>query len=406
MSYIVTSLDLGSTQIKGIIAERKKDGTFAVIAAFKQPAGGFRKGILVDAEEATRTLRGLILDLQKISRKAVQNIVVNINGEHVNSRPGRGSTAVSRADQEIHQEDIETVLKNCQALKRSLNYSILHNIIREFVIDDVGDISDPLGMTGSRLGVDSLIIEAFAPHFNNVVKCLERVGASVSGGLIFTPLAASRAVLSRRQKELGVLMIDFGAQTTSLAVYEENKIKHAKSLPFGSEYVTTDIAIGLKVPIEVAETLKITYGCALAGEISRREMIKLSALDPNNKNEVSRHYLAEIIEVRLAEILEVVDNELKVLGHSPYLPAGIVITGGGAKMVGTTDLIKQSLKFQTQIGYPNLENFEIKNPSYQEMLDDPEFAVAVGLILINSDENRKPINSQGFLKRLVSNLIP
>jgi len=406
MSNLITSLDLGSSQIKGIIAEKKKDGTFSVIAVFKQPSSGFRKGILVDEKEAAEVLRQLILDIKKISRGAVKNIAISVNGEHIRSRSAEASIAVSRPDQEITQEDIETVLKNCQAMKRPANYTILHNIVRQYFIDDIGDILNPLGMTGSRLGIDALIIEAFAPHLNNVVKTLQKVGGNVVGGLIFAPLAAGRAVLSRRQKEAGVLVIDFGGQTTSFVLYEENKVKYAKSLALGCHYLTSDIAIGLKIKMELAEVLKLSYGCALAEEIPQKEIIKMGDIDPKMKNEVSRRYLAQIIEVRLVEILEMVDNELKVLGRKPYLPAGIVITGGGAKTFGLIDLVKRTLKFETQLGYPSLDNFEIKNSNYQEMLDDPEFAVALGLILISSEESQKILTPQGFFKRLISNFIP
>ncbi|MDI6820710.1 MAG: cell division protein FtsA [Patescibacteria group bacterium] len=405
MSNIITGLDIGSSQIRGVVVEQKKDGALSLITAFKNPSTGFRRGVLVDIEEATSVLRDVALDLHKISKRATKNIFVNVNSEYVKARSSRGIVAVSRADQEIHQDDIDRVVQASRAVKLLPNYLILHNIIREYFVDDVGDIADPLGMTGNRLEASTLIVEAFAPQVNLLVKNLERVGFKI-GGLIFNPLASSRSVLTKRQKDLGVLMIDFGFGATSMAVYEENKVLHTKSLPVGSGYITNDIAIGFKVSIDAAEKLKVTYGFAVAKDISRREMVKLSEIDPSNKSEVSRRFLAEIIEIRLAEILDLINNELKVLGRSVQLPAGVVIAGGGVKLAGITELIKQELKLPVQIGFPNLQGLEIMNPAHQELLDDPEFASAVGLVRWGSAEEKKSLSGAEVIKNFFKNLVP
>ncbi|MDI6734282.1 MAG: cell division protein FtsA [Patescibacteria group bacterium] len=405
MSNIITSLDIGSSQVRGIVVEQKKDRTLSLITAFKNPSVGFRKGVLVDIEEATSVLRDIAIDLRKISKRATQNIFVNVNSEHVKVRSSRGIVAVSRADQEIHRDDIDRVVQASRAVKILPNYLILHNIIREYFVDDVGDIADPLGMTGNRLEASTLIVEAFAPQVNLLIKNLERVGFKV-GGLIFNPLAASRAILSKRQKDLGVLMIDFGYGTTSMAVYEENKVLHTKSLPIGSGYITNDIAIGFKTSIDTAEKLKITYGFAVARDISRREIVKLNKIDSLNQNEISRRFLSEIIEIRLAEILDLINNELKMLGRSVQLPAGAVITGGGVKLAGITELIKQELRLPVQIGFPNLQGLEIMNPTHQELLDDPEFAVAVGLVEWGSAEEKKVLTGVEVIKGFFKNLVP
>lgn len=258
MSTVITGLEVGSSYIRGIVVEERKDKTLSLLTAFKHPSAGIRKGVIVDAEEATSVLRDIAIDLQKISKRAIHNTFVNVNSEHIKARPSRGIVAVARADQEIHQDDIDRVIQASRAVKLTPNYLVLHNIVREYFVDDVGDIGDPNGMTGNRLEVSTLIIEAFAPHVNMLVKNLERVGFRI-GGLIFNPLAAARAVLSKRQKDLGVLLVDFGFGTTSLAAYEEGKAVHAKSIPLGAGFVTNDIAIGLKTSIDVAEKLKTVY---------------------------------------------------------------------------------------------------------------------------------------------------
>ncbi|MBI5732738.1 cell division protein FtsA [Candidatus Jorgensenbacteria bacterium] len=405
MPSIITSLDIGSTQVKGVVAQQKKDGTLSLITAFKHPSSGVRKGVIVDVEEAGAMFKDIAVDLNKISKRALENVFVNVNSEHSKARSSRGIVAVARADQEIHQDDIDRVVQASRAVKLLPNYLILHNIIREYFVDDVGDIADPLGMTGSRLETSTLIVETFAPQVNMLVKYLERVGMKV-GGLIFNPWAASRSVLSKKQKDLGVLIIDFGFGSTTVAVYEESKVLHVKSIPVGAGYITNDIAIGLKTSIDVAEKLKVSYGFALAKDISRRDVVHLSEIDPSVTTEISRRFLAEIIEVRLAEILDLINNELKVLGRTLQLPAGVVVTGGGVKLAGITELVREELKLPVQIGFPNLQGIEITNPAHQELLDDPEFATAVGLLLWGSTEESRAIHGAGFIKSFLKNLMP
>jgi len=307
MSNIITALDIGTSQVKGIVAEKNKDGLVSVISAFKQPMSGFRRGVLVDVEDATQILHGITNDLKRISKKAIQNVFVSVQSEQVKARTSRGVAAVARGDREIQSEDIDRVIQASRAVKLMPNSIVLHNITREFFVDDVGDISDPLGMNGSRLEVATLIIEGFSPQVTILLKTLERLNIGV-GGLIFNPLASARSVLSKKQKELGAVMLDFGAGITSMAVYEENKVLHVKSLPVGSNYVTNDIAIGLKTSIDMAEKLKLNFGCAFAKDISRREIIRLAEVDGKSEGEVSRHFLSEIIEVRLVEVLGLVKD--------------------------------------------------------------------------------------------------
>ncbi|MEK7464404.1 MAG: cell division protein FtsA [Patescibacteria group bacterium] len=404
MSKFITGLDIGSSQIKCVIAEEKKDGSFSIVAAFKEPSAGVRKGLITDVEQATQVLRNVARDIQKISKAAAKNIFVNVNSEYVQSRISRGTTLISQSDQEIQADDVERVDEHsARALKLSSNHMILHKIAREYFIDDIGGIYDPLGMTGNKLEVNALVVEAFTPHVNTLLKNLERVGIRIAG-MIFNPLAASESVLTKKQKELGVLMIDFGFGTTSIAVYEEGKIMHAKSLPLGVGYVTSDIAIGLKTHIDAAEKMKLRYGFAMSHEVSRKDVVKLAEFDSANTNEISRRFLSEIIEIRLAEILDLVNNELKVLGHRAELPAGVMMTGGGVKLAGMEDLVKEELKLPARVAFPNLANFEILNPANRELVEDPEFSCALGLVL--GGKTNPGSVSQSRLRSFLRNLIP
>lgn len=386
MSNFITVLDIGSSYVKGVVAEIQKDGTLAVVSVFREPSAGFRKGVLVDFEAAFHFMRPLILDLQKISKKAIHNIFVNFNGEHIKVRSSRAVVPVARADQEIQQDDMDKVLEASKAIKTSSNFVILHNIVREYIVDDVGDIQDPLGMTGNRLEVNTLIVEAFAPHIHNLTRCLEKAGGRI-GGIIFNPLAAGQVVLSKKQKDLGSVVIDFGVGTTSFAAYEGNKVVYTKSVPLGFSHVTNDIAIGLRISIEAAEKILSKFGSAFSSDIARREMVNLGEFETGVSSEISRRFLAEIIEVRLAEILDLVNNELKNMGRDVQLPAGAFITGGSVKLPGLVDLVREQLKLPCQIAVADLSRLEILNPTHREMLEETDFSVAAGLL---SWANEKP----------------
>jgi len=405
MSNIITGLDIGSNSIKAVVSELKNNGRLLALGALKQPSAGFRKGVLCDFEDATVSLRKIISDLKKISPKALRNVYVNVNGANIKSYLSRGVAGVARADSEIRRDDVEKAIQSSRAVNLSSNYIVLHNITREFFVDGIGGIQDPLGMTGTRLEVNSLVVGAFSPIVNDLTKCLGRNGINTSG-LIFSPLAASEAVLSKQQKDLGVLIIDIGFGTSSLAIYEENKILKTLSLPIGAGNITNDIAIGLRISVEAAEKVKLNHGFAFAKETPRREAFNLEEIDASAKGEISKRFLSEIIEARLAEIFEIVNNEIKSLDSKINLPAGVVITGGGAKLPGIVDLAKQDLKLPVQIGLPELDSFDIKDYGCQELISDPEFATAVGLTIYGLNHNQEGNFHPSIFKKFFQNLIP
>ncbi len=406
MSHVITGLDIGSSHIKGLVVEVEKSGKLSVMTAFRHPSAGIKRGILVDADEATSVLRDIARDIEKVSKSATRNVFVNVNSEHIKARTSRGIVAVARSDQEIQQDDVDRVIQASRAVKLLPNHVVLHNITREYFVDDIGEILDPAGMTGNRLEVSTLIVEAFLPQVNFLTKHVERAGFTV-GGLIFNPLAAARAVLSKRQRDLGVVLIDFGADTTSFVVYEDNKVLHTKSFPVGSNYVTKDIATGLRVPIDTAEQLKVEHGSAFARDVSRRDTVRLADLDSESSGEVSKRFLTEIIEVRLAEILDLVNNELKSFGRQLQLPGGAVIIGGGVKLPGMTELVRHTVKLPVQIGVPDIAPFDVRNPSHLNLLEDPEFATAAGLALWgNNAERRTGADPKELIRNIFKNLMP
>lgn len=407
MPEIITGLDIGSSQIKCVITDRQKNGGLEVIAAFRHPSQGFRKGILVDVEDASKTFRELFSEIRGVSKHAVSNVFINSQSEHTKVRISRGISAVSQPDKEIKQEDVDRAIQSSRAAKILPNYKVLHTMVREYLVDDLGDIPNPVGMTGSRVEVNTMIVEAFAPHFDILVQTLNQSGASISG-VIFNPLAAARAVLTKKQRELGVMLLDIGSDTTSMVIYEENKPIFAKSFPVGSDYITRDITKGLRIPFHVAEQLKCSFGSALLRGLSRRDTLNLKDIDESLGNEeISKRFLNEIIDARVSDIAGIINHEIRPLREKTQLPGGVVITGGGVKLEGIAERLRQGLGLHVQLGLPDLRHFEFGNQTVENLMDDPEFATVIGLILLNKDDEvRKNINIFDSAKRILKNLLP
>jgi cell division protein FtsA len=254
------------------------------------------------------------------------------------------------------------------------NYNIIHVLPRSYSVDSQIGIMDPVGMTGVRLDVDAQIILGLTNQMKSLDRCLYRVGIAVDG-IIFTILATAEAVLTKKQKDLGVVLVNLGSTTTSFAVYEESDVVTAKVLPIGSRHITNDLAIGLRIPVEVAESLKMNYGTSLPEKASRNKLINLKDIDEKEQGAVSQKEVATIIEARCEEIFKMVDKELGNIDRRGKLPAGVVLTGAGAKLDGLTETAKRIFKIPASIGTP--QGFV----SGVDKAFDPSFSTAVGLVL-------------------------
>lgn len=407
MQNYILGLDVGSHSIKAVVAEQKKNGKLSLIQVLKMPAAGMKRGVVDDLPEATRAISQALAAVKQISKNAVKNIYLAVGSPDFRVQHSQGIVAVSRADSEIYKDDIERAMEASQAIKLPLNRMVVHSETKEFVVDDVADVRDPLGMVGNRLEVRSMIINAFAPAINNLIKCVTGAGGSVSA-LMFSPLASSQSILSRNQKDLGVVLLDIGFGKTGIAVYEENKLLHTAVFPVGSGNVTNDLAIGLKTSITSAENIKLTLGSAIAKEAPSREIVDLKKFDPAAKGAISRRFISEIIESRLAEILEFANNELKYISKSAKLPGGVILTGGGAKMPGMVDLAKQELRMSAQIGVPSIVNMDSANSDFISQSEDPEMSCAFGLLMWGAEKasQSEPFGGTSFIKKIFRSFLP
>ncbi|MFC1618259.1 cell division protein FtsA [Patescibacteria group bacterium] len=372
---IIVGLDVGSSIVRVIVGQHSPDEEKPhIIGVGIAPAAGIRRGVVVDVEEAVGSISTALEKAERVTGTPIESALVSIGGSHIESQLSRGVIAVSRADGEIGEDDVTRVIEAAQAITLPTNHEILHVVPKNFVVDDQEGIKDPIGMSGVRLEVEAHIIQGASSFIKNLTKCIYRAGVDIDD-LVLAPLAAAEAVLTRRQKELGVVLIDIGAGTTGLTVYEEGDLLHAKVLPIGAEHITNDLAIGLRTSVDVAEKVKLEYGTALPASITTNEEVDLAKIDQNEEQVIDRKEIAEVIEARLAEIFSLVDKELKKVGKSGQLPSGVVLTGGGAKMPDIVDLAKEELRLPGQIGMPE----EI--PVSVDKIDDPAFATAVGLVL-------------------------
>lgn len=371
----VVGLDIGTQFIRTTIGQRIPDETEpSVIGVGVAPSQGLRRGNIVNVEETVKAISLSIEEAERIAGVSVDNAFVNISGNHIEAENSKGVVAVSRADTEIGQEDATRAIEAAKAVAVPANKEILHVVSREFIVDGQEGIKDPIGMNGIRLEVEAHVIAAATPAIKNVSKCVYQAGVDVEE-LVFTGLAAGTGTLSKRQKELGVAVLDIGAGVTDMAVYEEGDVFHSCVIPVGGSHITNDIGIGLRTDTDIAERIKLEYGYALPKEVREKETVDLGPLSHTEENKVSRKLIAEIIEARVLEILTLAKKELRKIDREGKLPAGVVLTGGGAKLPGLVDVAKDYLGLPVQVGFPT----ELKG--MVDKVDDPSFATSIGLML-------------------------
>lgn len=376
-SEIITGIDIGSTAVRVAVGKivnlNNSDSELQILAISEVNSEGVNKGNIASIEESVSAISHALEQAERMVGLPIEHAWVSISGTHINSQESKGVVAIAKSDGEIAEEDLERAVNAAKTVATPLNYEILHVLPKSFCVDGQTGIKDPVGMTGVRLEVDTKIIQGQASNIKNITKTVYRTGIDIDD-LVFSILACGEAVVSQRQKDLGVVVVNIGGATTSLVVYEEGDIIHAKVLPVGSEHITNDLAIGLRTSIDVAEKLKIDYGHCVPQDINKKELIDLASVGADIKEEVSLRYVAEIIEARMEEILEKVDFELESIGRSGLLPAGVVFTGGGAKISGLIELAKNKLGLPASLGY----SLDISGLS--EKVGDLSFTTAVGLV--------------------------
>lgn len=377
---ISVGIDVGDSQVVTVIGHRAEGETHpSIVGVGIHDGSGMRRGVVTDVEEAVSAISASTEEAERMAGLPAEAVYVSIAGEHIVSTNNKGLIAIARGRDEITHDDVLRVIETAQSVPVPANREILHVIPRMFMVDGQEGIKDPVGMSGSRLEVDAHVITGSTPFIKNLRRTVEQAGVTIAG-FVLGPLAASKAVLSKKQKELGVVLVDIGAGTTGMVVFEEGDIYHSAVLPIGSEHITSDIAIGLKTSLDVAERVKVEYGIASPVILSEKDVIDLSKIDRDEEQVVSRRYVAEIIEARLTELFVMIKAELRKIGRDGMLPAGAVLVGGGAKLPGIVEAAKENLGLPAQLGFP----IELKG--MVDRMDDPRYATAIGLMLWGMEE--------------------
>jgi len=378
---IITGLDIGTSKIKVLLVSQSKDGKLELVLKEEENSEGVRRGVTIDPERVSNILEGLFPKISEEVGQKVNSVYVNLGGSHIFCTPSHGLVSVSRADQKISEEDINRVLKETEAINLSSNKEIFDVLPKEFIVDGERGIKEPLGLQGVRLEADVLALGGFSPYLQNTKKAVLDADLEILD-MVPNPLAAAGAVLTAKQKELGVALLDIGAGTTGFAVFEEGNLLHLAVLPVGSNNITNDIVIGLKIDAEIAERIKIEYGASIFKGKNVHQKIDIGEETPLI---FSQKFLTKIVEDRILEMFEEVNKELKKIGRERKLVGGIVLTGGGASLPKIAELAREKFHLPSRVGKPK---------GILGLDDDPGLATVCGLVLGGADFERKTSESK------------
>lgn len=379
---IIAGLDIGSSSVRMAVGKLmdggEEDGALQVLGLIEVPSEGVSKGLVTSIEDVVSSVSSCLENAERSIGVPVESVWLGISGNQTMIQNSRGYAAVAKSDNEITSADIERALESSRSVSTPLNYEILHVAPRAYNVDGQSGIKDPVGMTGMRLEVDTKIILGQSSQIKNLTRAVYRAGLEIND-LVLSPLATANLLLTQRQKDLGVVLVNIGSQTTNVTVYEESDLLHTATVLIGSSHITNDLAVGLRASVDVVEKLKIEYGDCSAESYRNREEIDLYDLGAADHEIFKMKDVSLIIEARVEEIYHLVDRELKKIQRSGLLPAGVVLTGGGAKLRGIVEEAKKNLRLPAIVGYP------MGLIGSANEVNDLSFSTAIGLIKWGSE---------------------
>ena len=376
---IIVGLDIGTTKICTLIAEVSSEGggppVVEILGVGLAPSTGIRRGVVVDIEQTVLAIRESVDKAQRMAGAEVHAVLVGVTGEHIASLNSRGVIAITHSDREVTQEDVDRVLENSKVIVLPPDREIIHSIPRGYSIDGQNGIRSPVGMSGTRLEVETHIVTGATTFLRNVVTCVERAGLQVED-LVLEPIATGEAVLLDAERDLGVVLVDIGGGTSDLAIFRGGDICYSAVVPVGGAYVTKDISAGLRLSAEEAERVKVAHGVARVKQtLSDPEAtFSVSRLGAGQIDEVPLRDLAEIIEPRAHEIFRLVRQEINRSNYAGHLPAGLVLSGGGALLSGIRELAAEITDLPTRVAHPRGVG------GLSDSVSSPAYSTVVGLV--------------------------
>src|SRR3990170_3738712 len=369
---VLVALDIGTTKVCALIGELDR-GSANVIGIGSTPSDGLRKGVVIDIDRTVQAVTAAVEAAERMSGYKVRSALVGVSGSHISSQSSKGMVAIS-GRRDIGADDTARALESARAVSIPNTREILHVMPRGYVVDGQAGVRDPIGMTAVRLEVETHIVTAATTSVQNLSKCVERAGVAIDE-LVLTPLAAAEAVLSDEDRELGVALVDLGGDTSDVAVFQDGAIAHAATIPVGGRSVTSDLGIVLRVAPESAEGIKLRFATALPLEVDPDEVVQITSIGEEHPHGVTRRHIAEIVQSRIRELLELVAAEIEAAGATNRLQAGLVLTGGGAMLHGIGRAARDQLGMAARVTGPRGLG------GLTDQIATPPYAAASGLLL-------------------------
>jgi cell division protein FtsA len=369
---LIVGLDIGTSKVVAIVGEVQADGTLEVIGIGSHPSRGLKKGVVVNIESTVQSIQRAVEEAELMAGCEIHSVYTGIAGSHVRSLNSHGIVAIR--DKEVTEADRLKVIDAARAVAIPADQKILHVLPQEYIIDSQEGIRDPIGMSGVRLEARVHIVTGADSAAQNIIKCVERCGLQVED-IVLEQLASSYAVLTDDEKDLGVCIVDVGGGTTDIAVFSHGAIRHTAVIPIAGDQVTNDIAVSMRTPTQYAEDIKIRYACALSQLANPDETIEVPSVGDRPPRRLARQTLAEVVQPRYEELYTLIRDELRRSGFEEVIAAGLVLTGGSAKMEGAVELAEEVFHMPVRLGAPQ----HVKGLS--DVVSNPIHATGVGLLL-------------------------
>ena len=367
---LIVGLDIGTSKVVAIVGEVDDEGV-EVIGIGQHPSRGLKKGVVVNIDSTVHSIQRAVEEAELMSGCEIHSVYAGIAGNHIRSMNSHGIVAIR--DKEVTQDDIDRVIDAARAVAIPADQRILHIIPQEYVIDNQEGIREPIGMSGVRLEAKVHIVFGAVSAAQNIIKCVRLCGLEVDE-LILEQLASSSSILTDDEKELGVCLVDIGGGTTDIAIFTEGAIRYTDVIPIAGDQVTNDIAVAMRTPTQYAEEIKIKYACALAKLANAEEMIEVPSVGARPPRLLARQTLADVVEPRYEELLNLVQAVVRRSGYEDLVAAGIVLTGGSSKMDGVIELAEEVFHMPVRLGYPKHVTGLV------DAVKNPIYATAVGLL--------------------------
>jgi len=397
---LIVGLDIGTSKVVAIVGEVTPEKEIEIIGLGSHPSRGLKKGVVVNIESTVQSIQRAVEEAELMAGCQINSVYAGIAGSHVRSLNSHGIVAIR--DKEVTVFDVERVIDAARAVAIPADQKILHILPQEFIIDDQEGIREPIGMSGVRLEAKVHMVTGAVSAAQNIIKCVRRCGLEVDD-IILEQLASSQSVLTEDEKELGVCLVDIGGGTTDIAVFTEGAIRHTAVIPIAGDQVTNDIAVALRTPTQYAEEIKVKYACALTQLAAVEETIEVPSVGERPDRRLARQTLAEVVEPRYEELFTLIQAELRRSGFEDLCAAGVVLTGGSAKMEGAVELSEEIFHMPVRLGSPQYVGGLV------DVVRNPIYSTGVGLLLFGyqnqaqrESENRLGSGYQGVLRRMKS----